>query len=360
MTEKPIVPIVFTSLDNYVPPLSVALQSIMENADTERNEYRFFILYTDITSEHQEALRAQAAAFPHCSLTFIDVSAHVAGITFANLNFTEAAYYRFLIPGLLGEYERVIYLDCDIICLTDIALLLDPDYGDAVLGAPHTVISDEPERAWVRENAIGIGMADYRNYFCAGIMVFNIKPFNSLISQDALLRLAAANTYIYADQDILNVLCEGRVRYIPMKWNTVFDRDIPSILEAQAAEYEESRTNPAILHLNSDKPWKENTGADRHTRFWDYASRTPFAAELRALLQENVSRLAAPIDPETDEAIFFSNNIRETEQTEARLKAAGIAAKRGSGAEGCAFNVYVSRDDVEKAFAVLMETGGDE
>lgn len=149
-----------------------------------------------------------------------------------------------------------------------------------------------------------------------------------------------------------------------MKWNSLRDDDLPTLADHQAAEYAESRANPAIIHLNGDKPWKKAAGpaADttRHARFWDYASRTPFEAELRAMLADYQARTTAPIDPETDEAIFFSNTLRETEQTEAQLQTAGIATKRGSGAEGCAYNIYVSKDDVEKAFAVLMETGGDE
>ncbi|GHU80460.1 glucosyltransferase [Spirochaetia bacterium] len=374
MTNKPIVPIVFAATDNYTPPLSVALQSIMENADPERNEYRFFILHTDISAEHQALLHAQAGALRGCSLDLIDVSPYTAGFIPASLNYTIAAYFRLLAPYLLKEYAELIYLDCDTICLTDIAGILDYGYDQSVLGAAHRPNCDDPEEPWLKEYPKALGLADYRDYFNSGVLVINTKPFTEMITREALFERAVTTTNLFADQDILNILCEGRVGWFPMKWNSLTDKDIPTIPEDQIQEYEESRANPAIIHLNNDKPWKQaadpDTGADRQCsrrhccqrqqRFWDYASRTPFAAELRAMLAEYRERTTAPIDLALDEAIFFSNDWHETEATEAQLKAAGIKTKRGSGAEGCAFNVYVAKDDVDQAFAVLMdgEEGG--
>ncbi|GHT68095.1 universal stress protein A [Spirochaetia bacterium] len=360
--EKPIIPIVFAATGNYAPPLSVALQSIMENADTERNEYRFFILQTDISAEHQALLHAQVGALSGFSLDIIDVSPYTDGFIPANLNYTIAAYYRFLAPYLLNEYEALIYLDCDIICLTDIAGILDYGVDQSVLGAARRPNCDDPEESWLKVYPKGLGLANYRDYFNSGVLVINTKPFTEMISREALFEMAVTTTNQFPDQDILNILCEGRVGWFPMKWNSLMDKDIPTIPDDQVQEYEESRANPAIIHLNNDKPWKQAADrqcSQRQHRFWDYASRTPFNEVLRAMLAEYKERTTAPIDPALDEAIFFSNDWHETEATEVLLKTAGIATKRGSGAEGCAFNVYVSKDDVEKAFAVLMETGGD-
>jgi lipopolysaccharide biosynthesis glycosyltransferase len=358
MAEKRIVPIVFSSNDDYVPPLSVALQSIMENSDTERNEYRFFILQQDVTDANQELLRAQIGGFAGCSLDIIDVTKYVEGLTFQNLNYSVAAYFRLLAPYLLGEYEQVIYLDCDTVCCADIALLLDYEYGGYVMGAAPRAISNDPDYAgwaWLREYPQSLGLSDYRDYFNSGVMVINTKMFADMISRDDLLEMAVTDTYLFADQDILNVLCEGRVAWFPMKWNSMLHEEIPGISGEQFPEYHEALTNPCIIHFNADKPWKKNTGTERQKRFWDYAERTPFADVLRAMLQETEARLAAPIDPDKDEAIFFSNNLRETEAAESQLKGRGIETKRGSGAENCAFNVYVAKDDVEEALGVLME-----
>jgi lipopolysaccharide biosynthesis glycosyltransferase len=355
MAEKKIVPIVFCTTDAYVPPLSVAMQSIMENAGAGGSEYRFFVLQQGVSVKNQELLHAQVKRFGGFSLDVIDVTRYIEGITFYNLNFSIAAYFRFLAPYLLQEYERIIYLDCDIICLTDIALLLAYDYGAYVLGAAHRVISDDTDWAWVKEYAKNIGLSDYRNYFNSGVLVINTKKWRDMISQEAILEMAAATTYIFPDQDMLNVLCEDKVCWFPMQWNSMMDIDIPSISDEQFHEYHVSRTKPCIIHLNADKPWKKNSGTERTKRVWDYAGRTPFADDLRATLRENEARQAAPVDADKDECIFFSNNLRETELAESQLQNHGIETKRGAGAENCAFNVYVSKDAVEKALAVLTE-----
>ncbi|GHV63528.1 hypothetical protein AGMMS49587_13850 [Spirochaetia bacterium] len=130
----------------------------MENAAgaaTGGAEYRFFVLQVDISAEHQELLYRQVNKAAGFSLDIIDVSKYIEGINFdtAKLIFTVAAYFRLLAPYLLREYEQVIYLDCDTICLEDIALLLDYEYGDAVLGAAHRPIpteSDDGDYAWVK------------------------------------------------------------------------------------------------------------------------------------------------------------------------------------------------------------------
>jgi lipopolysaccharide biosynthesis glycosyltransferase len=353
MPKETIVPIVFSTTDNYVPPLSVAIQSILEHTGAE-HEYRIIILHQAVSAENQELLLSQVCSFKNVSLEFIDATTYLDDFTFQNLNFSLAAYFRFLIPYLLTDYENVIYLDCDILCLTDMAKLLDFDYSGCVLGCSHRPIG-APQWDWVETHAKGLGLGNWINYFNSGVLVFNTENFRALVGQKEVLEMAATTTFMFPDQDLLNVLCEGKEVFFPLKWNALTDEDIPDILEELAEEYRESQESPCIIHYNTDKPWKRHFDTNRVKLFWDCAARTPFLDKLKQILEENVSRAGKAIDTETDECVFDTNIYREAELAESLLIDNGFDVKVGHGFDNFAFNIFVPKTDVETALNVLTD-----
>jgi lipopolysaccharide biosynthesis glycosyltransferase len=362
MPEKKIVPIVFSTTDNYVPPLSVAIQSILENT-ADDTEYHIYILHQGVSAKNQKLLVSQVSAYKNVSLKCIDATAYLSGLTFQNLNFSLAAYFRFLIPYLFTEYKNVIYLDCDIVCVTDIAKLLDFDYSGYALGCAHRPIG-APQWNWVEEHAKGIDLKDYLTYFNSGVLVFNTENFRALVGQKEVLEMAATTIFQFPDQDLLNVLCEGKELFFPMKWNALIDEDIPGILDEFADEYRESQETPCIIHLQADKPWKTKLDTSRAKHFWEYAARTPFFDELKKILEDNISRSEAVIDTETHECVFDSNIFREAEMVERLLLDSGFDVKVGHGFDHCAYNIFVPKIDVEKALNILtdafQETGEED
>ena len=104
------------------------------------------------------------------------------------------------------------------------------------------------------------------------------------------LEIAQKPGFIYNDQDILNMECEGSVTYLPYEWNVmhncggrvhgVFDFAPASVFR----KYMESRKAPKIVHYaDYDKPWR-NPWGDFAPLYWDYARETPFSVQMMALL----------------------------------------------------------------------------
>jgi lipopolysaccharide biosynthesis glycosyltransferase len=349
------VPVVFATDDNYVPLLSVAIQSIMENAKRDA-EYHFFILHETVSPENQETLMRQVSAHSSCKLDISDVSPYTGGIDFLNMNFTRAAYYRFVLPYSLREYPYVIYIDCDVACVVDIAELLDYDYSEFALAATRRIISGDSNWGWVESHAKGLGLENPRDYFNSGVLVFNTKRFREIIDLDELYRMASENEFLFPDQDILNLVFKDDVAFIPMRWNLLTDKAFSGLSEEEAEEYEEAKKNPAILHFNGDKPLESGDVTERLKLFWDYASRTPFLTVLQNRLKENEAKKLedGTIDPESEECILFSNNKREAQSAEAALARQGIGYKTKRGDADFGFKIFVANDDVEKALDVLM------
>ena len=98
-----------------------------------------------------------------------------------------------------------------------------------------------------------------------------------------MLKFASKEKWLLQDQDVLNKLCEGRVKYVDMSWNVLVDyghfrmnqiiRLAPQWLYFQ---YMEARKQPKIIHYaGPEKPWN-CPEMDFGTEFWEYAKRTPY------------------------------------------------------------------------------------
>jgi lipopolysaccharide biosynthesis glycosyltransferase len=254
--------------------MAVAIQSIMDNADMRRL-YQIFVLYTNISDEYKTILANRVKDYDNFSIEYIDVAAYVKEYTFYNTSFSIEAYYRLLIPYIFGRYERVIYLDCDIICLEDIAKIISPNPDDSMIDGVRDIgflgVSNKPKE----EYAIQLGLKTARDYFCSGVLVFNTAVFAKTITQHELFGKAALRNIKYPDQDILNMVCAGRARFLDMAWDVLPD-DGRLLAHPFDQEYETARRHPYIIHYGGGKPWFQFSTTSRNKLFWQYAWKTPF------------------------------------------------------------------------------------
>ena len=159
----------------------------------------------------------------------------------------------FMAEFLPPDVERAIYLDSDLLILSDrIRQLWNLDLGEAYLGAALEPY-DEPQRT-----PIGFGPDDF--YFNSGVMLINLKQWRRDAVTSQLLSFAEQNTHRLCspDQDVLNCILRGRVVDIGVRWNwqALFPRLLPAELGISAGEYSVLRQAPEIVHFTSAyKPW---------------------------------------------------------------------------------------------------------
>jgi lipopolysaccharide biosynthesis glycosyltransferase len=199
------------------------------------------------------------------------------------------AYFRLLIPDLFSQYEKIIYFDGDMICCIDVADLFNTDIDKYLLAAvkDYGAIRDYYRRK-KRQPFDDFGISLLKNpdaYFNSGMLIFNIKKISETITTKKMLDFAVSRDWKMHDQDVLNVLCEGKVLLLPLNWNFIYPnssfgndsyRDfLPSYL---LEEYLEAKDVPFIVHLAgaSRKPWETWGNIPYFEKFWKYATRTPF------------------------------------------------------------------------------------
>lgn len=265
-----IIPIFFATNDNYAPYLGVALKSMLENA-SKSYFYKTYVLMTDLSEDHRNRLSQVVADYKNASIDFVDVAAEcnkMGGMLHMRDYYSKETYYRFFISPLFPQYDKVIYLDSDIIVKGDIADMYNEDIGDNLLGsAVEEVVYISEELGAYSEMCLGV---PWKDYLGAGILVINSKLFREEHVEEQFVNLLKDYKFTVAqDQDYLNVICLGRIHYLNLGWNkTAFvnpdfdDKDLQ------------------IIHYKmSWKPWL-NDNVTYEDYFWKYADGSPFYDEI--------------------------------------------------------------------------------
>lgn len=266
--SKKTVPIVFAVDDNYAPFLGVALKSIIDNS-SKQNLYKIYILNTGLASKNIN--RISALKKENFEISFVDVNVELEKIRdrlFIRDYYTNTTYYRFFIPELFPEYDKILYLDCDIIVLDDIAKLYQTELGDNLIGAiQEEVMSTIKVFGDYVEEGLGIPC---KNYFNAGVALLNLKELREFcILQKFLAMIDKYKFEVTQDQDYLNVLCQGRTQIIELGWNKTPFKEVT---------FPEDQIK--LIHYKlSFKPWLYDEVLYAEY-FWKYAKRTAFYKEI--------------------------------------------------------------------------------
>lgn len=291
MKKSDSVPIVLAANDFYVPYMSVCIESIL-NTSAELSNYDISVLHTDITTANQELLKRQVSKYNNVSLNFVNISRFIESYQLkAKDHITTETFYRFLILELYKKHSKVIYLDCDLIVCRDIAELYNEDIADNMIGAIQDVdFAGQMNSPWLRMKEYEkktLGLKDPFKYFQAGVLLMNVAEMRKHTSMEKLLDMAATGIYKYSDQDILNIVCEGSVKYLDMSWNVINDCDGRRISEVASRapaslfeQYMKSRKKPYIIHYAGiQKPWKK-ASEDFAWKFWEIARTTPYYEQI--------------------------------------------------------------------------------
>jgi len=275
------IPIVFSSNNNYMPYLGVAIRSLLSKISAEKY-YKIYVLHIHLTDENQEKLVLSVRNYKNVELECVNVSKQIENLKLYSRNyFSEEMYYRILIPDLFVKYEKVIYLDCDLVVQTDIAKILDYDLGNNVIGA----VKNFSGKSMIKyeEETLKINS---ENYFNSGVLVFNNEKFKEEKIKDKCFEILAERLDLkYPDQDILNLVCLNKVFYLDREWNYTWHQfhvtnDADKLQPDEWSKYIEVQKNPYIVHFTSGiKPWSRPDKSFSYL-FWEHARQSDFYEEI--------------------------------------------------------------------------------
>ncbi len=280
------IPIVFATDNNFVPYLYVALKSLLDNANPENN-YDIVILYSDVNDYNKKRLSEFVST--NVSVRFVEMSGYMEPYKehwYTHWTWTEAMYYRFFIPEIFSEYEKVLYLDGDVIFNCDISELYNVEMGNNMISAVQDLPRLLKEDKFVPHIEDNLKMSPDK-YFNSGVLVFNVREMiKANFLQNCINILEELKNPVFPDQDVLNVVCKDRVLYLDitynLSWNLLhFHYDFAERLTQNIYQkYMQAWKNPKIIHYAGGfKPWKQ-PDLEYSEYFWKYARQTSFYEEI--------------------------------------------------------------------------------
>ena len=258
-----IIPVFFSTDDNYIPYLDVAISSLISNASRDY-EYKIIVLNTGLQPDNIEKVKKNEC--DGFSIEFIDISKNIEKIKARLKNvyhFSIVTYYRLFIASLFPEYKKIIYLDCDLVVLGDISELYNIDIGDNIIAAAdEEYVQNTNEFRRYAKIAIGVNPDTYIN---AGVLLFNLEAFRENKIEEKFIELITNYDFdlLDPDQAYLNYLCYGKIYFLENGWNKE-----PMQISLQG--------NKNIVHYALyKKPWQYDDVIDGEY-FWKYAKNSPY------------------------------------------------------------------------------------
>ncbi|MCX8516004.1 MAG: glycosyltransferase family 8 protein [Alphaproteobacteria bacterium] len=322
--ERPLATIAFSTDQAYLPFVGVAIASILRHADPAF-EFSFFILHDGLSRPSIEHFRLLGGGalnpqklqakimFVDCrgempwlqqgtkALSLAPAHRHVPAENITRAQVPHSVMYRLLLPTIMQHYERVLYLDADVIAGGDITPLFTMPLNGAALAAVRDLpvyancvakiavpLANGAAMPWKDYFATYLDMGDnWQDYFNAGVLLFDMQKIASLQVIDDILQ-AAPRGYIYADQDVLNKYLSHHCLLLSAGWNLhtflqtpLFEQHVKRYVEPSlVADYVAAHQQPRIIHFAGPwKPWKR-TDIVHTDRFFSALLPTPWADEI--------------------------------------------------------------------------------
>ena len=256
--------------NNYVQHCAVLIASILKN-NTSQYKYRFHILDGGITYENKKKLESMKYIQDYI-IEYYDMCKFDFSFLPLNRSWISAAtYYRLMLTKILPEtIDKILYLDCDIVVDGNLSEFYETDVSTVYAG----VIEDESS---VR-NSLKLGL---KNYFNAGVLLLNLQKLREFDFQTTWINYYKENESIIdlQDQDILNGVFNGNVKWLPLKWNanaTLFtEPEYKHNYSDEEADYAEK--NRIIIHYTAEeKPWSKKCRHPLRKLYFKYILYTPF------------------------------------------------------------------------------------
>ena len=310
--------IFFTIDDNYAPYLAVALNSAIKNSSPSRG-YRAIVLHEGVSEENIK--RIKALEEDNFRIEFTPMSRGLEAICDRMGNrlrcdyFTLTIYFRLFIAEMYPELKRAVYIDSDVVLLSDIADLYDTEIGENLIGACRdSSVAGVPELCYYMEEGIGVKPEKYIN---SGVLLMNLEQMRRGRFEEHFLTLLTTYAFdtIAPDQDYLNAICADRIYYLDEAWDTMPRDDEPA------------RDDARLVHYNLfSKPWCYD-GIQYGGEFWQYAMDSGYYLDLIEYKKGYTDEKRAQDKACLELLIKRGSEIPKGEVTFKKMREAGVKIK---------------------------------
>ncbi len=277
------IPVVtFVADDYYAMPLAAAVSSVIANLGKEQ-KINIFIVDAGISRIKKEKI-TQLEDQKQVRIEWLKPSqSHRDILKLLPCGYVgRTCYYKILVPELLGsEYQRVIYLDCDVIVEADITELWNTELGNNYVLAVQDLINPCVSSPFGLRNWRELERNVDDELFNAGVLVLNVaKWLKENITQKLVGYLREHHRHIQlCDQDAMNAVFRNNWGRLNPSWNVLPYMNIASNYSLLSKKsHEDLIMHAHLLHFcGPSKPWKARYMYQRGERFFHYLDMTEWS-----------------------------------------------------------------------------------
>lgn len=234
--------------EKYLYPLKVMLYSLFT---TQKEPVTVYLVHTQISRDAIEKLDIFCSGYG-ARLKEKRVEKDMFSSAPCSLYFSKEMYYRLMLPWLLPEENRIIYLDPDIIVLDSLRELWEIKLEGCEIAAVRERL------AISKEHRQQLGMQENSVYVNSGVLLLDLKKIREKRNVEeitAVIRKKEKEIYRFPDQDVLNILWENQMKIVPDIYN--LNPNIRYLTEYLSMLTMKSiRKHGRILHfMGKEKPW---------------------------------------------------------------------------------------------------------
>ena len=243
-------PIVLITDEKYLCPTVVTITSILINKKHD-TKYKIYVFCNSLSEKSKKILSnidscIKIIAFENEFSEFIGTHQHVSA----------TALLKFKIADTFPQYDKILYLDTDMIIQHDLSELFNMDINNKYAAVVKDMAGMLAKHAEKRLNL--------SNYFNSGMMLLNIKKMREENIYDKLIDYKLhKDTRRFMDQDCFNAVFGEDVVYLTCKYNYMpINQEF--FTDKQIADFYNVPQNlipifdscASVIHLtNKEKPW---------------------------------------------------------------------------------------------------------
>ena len=171
---------------------------------------------------------------------------------------SSSSLYRYLIPTIAPQYDKILYLDSDVIVKGSLSELFRTDLDENYIAG----VEDAHNIMAIKRLKLNSSIEE--PYFNSGVLLINAKKWR----EDNLLDKLFEQTnklnpkmLEQTDQDAINIVCKSKKTILHPKYNLLSCFNDKFLFTSYSKEEVDSALkSPIIVHYSGDKkPWHINT-----------------------------------------------------------------------------------------------------
>ena len=243
----------------FVELAGVMLASLFANGET--GDWPVVVFGFRLRAREKEKLKASAGVGAH-TLRFIDVDPTTEALRALPANIfsiSPSIFLRLLMPSLLADSGRLLYLDSDTLVLGSLRPLAEIDLA----GFPVAAVEDAATHP---SRGARFAFPENARYFNSGVMVIDLDAWRRDDLAARALKYVRDDAYdlFYPDQDALNLALAGRFLPLPPEWNVTRPTAEAGVHDAR------------IVHFAATKPGSATCKHPDRALYFQYRAMTPW------------------------------------------------------------------------------------